>query len=85
MGQFEFIGHCLDLILSCTDQELKNLGFLEYVQSLRETISHPQWARLELYFQIIATAIENKKGITTSEVKNESNPYTQETPASSEK
>lgn len=65
MGRFEAIGHCIDLILSCTDQELKNLGFLEYVQSLREAISNPQWAKLEFYFQILATAIENKKGRNT--------------------
>lgn len=62
MGRFQYIGYCLDLIFSCKDQELQNLGFLPYVQSLRETTSHPEWAKLELYFQILAGAIEKKKG-----------------------
>ena len=62
MGRFQYIGYCIDLLFSCTDQELQNLGFLPYIQSLRRTTSQPEWLKLELYFQTLAGAIERKKG-----------------------
>lgn len=62
MGRFQYIGYCIDLLFSCTDQELQILGLLPYIQSLRKTTSHPKWLTVELWFQTIAGTIEKKKG-----------------------
>lgn len=61
MNHFQTLGHCLDIIMQCLDEELKNLGFLEYFQSLRDTIPRPEWKTLEGYFILLAENISRKE------------------------
>lgn len=61
MNHFETLGHSVDVILACPDEDLQRLGLLKYVQSLRETISDPNWGKIELIFAVMADAITRKE------------------------
>lgn len=61
MNHFQTIGHCIDVIISAPDEDLKRLGYLETVQSLRDAISTPQWETIEGVFIFLADIIMRKE------------------------
>lgn len=61
MDHFQTLGHNIDVILACPDEDLRRLGLLEQVQALRETISEPGWGAFEIIIAVLADTITRKE------------------------
>lgn len=61
MDHFQTLGHNIDVILACPDEDLQRLGLLEQVQALRETISEPGWGAFEIIIAVLADTISRKE------------------------
>lgn len=61
MDHFQTLGHNIDVILACPDEDLQRLGILEQVQALRETISEPGWGAFEIIIAVLADTITRKE------------------------